>query len=137
MGFQQTDMASLSPIFSRIFFWSYERGSWQYDLAVIAILVFVLLTPGRWFHDQPTHEVPTASARVELLSETGNRQVYKVDARILTPPEQMPQLQNELHRALQRSEESLQNGRFEITSVEAIRDAQGAVIAYQVSLRKK
>ena len=122
---------------SRIFFWSYERGSWQYDLAVIAILIFVLLTPSRWFHDQPTREVPAASAQVELLSEKGNQQVYKVDTRILTPPEQMPQLQNELHRALQRTGSSLQNGRFEISNVEAIRDAQGAVIAYQVTLRKK
>jgi len=130
-------MASPGQIFSRIFFWSYERGSWQYDLAVIAILIFVLLTPGRWFHDQPTREMPTASAQVELLSERGNQQVYKVDTRVLTPPEQMPQLQNELHRALQRAQASLQNGRFEITNVEAIRDAQGAVIAYQVTLRKK
>ena len=130
-------MASPGQILSRIFFWSYERGSWQYDLAVIAILIFVLLTPSRWFHDQPTREVPTASAQVELLSEKGNQQVYKVDTRILTPPEQMPQLQNELHRALQRTESSLQNGRFEIRNVEAIRDAQGAVIAYQVTLRRK
>ena len=130
-------MASPGQILSRIFFWSYERGSWQYDLAVIAILIFVLLTPSRWFHDQPTREVPAASAQVELLSEKGNQQVYKVDTRILTPPEQMPQLQNELHRALQRTESSLQNGRFEITNVEAIRDAQGAVITDQVTLRKK
>ena len=130
-------MASPGQILSRIFFWSYERGSWQYDLAVIAILIFVLLTPSRWFHDQPTREIPAASAQVELLSEKGNQQLYKVDTRILTPPEQMPQLQNELHRALQRAESSLQNGRFEITNVEAIRDAQGAVIAYQVTLRKK
>ncbi|PYU01341.1 MAG: hypothetical protein DMG34_18290, partial [Acidobacteria bacterium] len=93
--------------------------------------------PSRWFHDQPTRGVPAASAQVELLSEKGNQQVYKVDTRILTPPEQMPQLRNELHRALQRTESSLQNGRFEITNVEAIRDAQGAVIAYQVTLRKK
>lgn len=81
--------------------------------------------------------MPTPSAQVELLSEKGNQQVYKVDTRILTPPEQMPQLQNELHRALQRAQASLQNGRFEITNVEAIRDAQGSVIAYQVTLRKK
>ena len=137
MEFRRTDMASIGQFFSRIFFWAYERGSWQYDLAVIAILIYVLLTPGRWFHDQPTRGVPAASAQVELLTETGNQQTYKVDARILTPPEQMPQLQNELHRALQKAQSSLQNGRFEITNVEAIRDAQGAVIAYQVILHKK
>jgi hypothetical protein len=137
MAFRRIDMASPGQIFSRILFWSYERGSWQYDLAVIAILIFVLLTPGRWFHDQPTREVPAASAQVEFLSESANRQTYRVDARILTPPEQMPQLQNELHRALQKAQASLQNGRFEITNVEAVRDAQGAVIAYQVTLHKK
>src|SRR5258708_24532712 len=114
-------MASLGQFFSRIFFWSYERGSWQYDLAVIAILVFVLLTPGRWFHDQPTREVPAVAAPVELLTETGNQQTYKVDARVLMPPELMPQLQNELHRALQKPPTSLHNGRFHITNVEAIR----------------
>ena len=130
-------MASATQILSRIFFWSYERGSWQYDLAVIAILVFVLLTPGRWFHDQPTREVPTPSAQVELVKESGNLQTYKVDAGILTPPERMPQLQSELHRALQKTQSSLQNGRFEITDVAAVRDAQGAVIAYQVTLHRK
>ena len=130
-------MASPGQIFSRIFFWSYERGSWQYDLAVIAILIFVLLTPGRWFHDQPTRTVPSAAAQVELLKETGSQQIYKVDAGMLTPPEQMPQLQNELHRALQKAQASLQNGRFEITNVEAIRDDKGSVIAYQVTLHKK
>jgi len=130
-------MASPGHFFSRIFFWSYERGSWQYDLAVIAIVVFVLLTPSRWFHDQPTRAVPSSAAQIELLNESGNRQIYKVDASILTPPEQMPQLQNELHRRLQKAQSALQNGRFEITNVEAVRDAQGAVIAYQVTLHKK
>ena len=67
-------MAGPGQILSRIFFWSYERGSWQYDLAVIAILVFVLLTPARWFRDQPTRFMPAASAQVELLAESGNRQ---------------------------------------------------------------
>jgi len=130
-------MASPGQIFSRIFFWSYERGSWQYDLAVIAILIFVLLTPSRWFNDQPTPQAAAMAAQVELLNESAGMQTYKVAAGILTPPERMPQLQNELHRALQKAEQSLQNGRFEIISVEAVRDAQGAVIAYQVTLRKK
>ena len=130
-------MAGIGQFLYRTFFWSYERGSWQYDLAVIAIVVFVLLTPGRWFHDQPTRAVPSPAAQIELLNETGNRQIYRVDGAILTPPEQMPQLQNELHRKLQKAQSSLQTGRFEITNVEAVRDAQGAVIAYQVTLRKK
>ena len=36
------------------FFWAYERGTWQYDLIVIAILAFIFLTPRSWFSDRPT-----------------------------------------------------------------------------------
>jgi len=130
-------MASGGQILSRIFFWSFERGSWQYDLAVIAILIFVFFMPRRWLRDQPESSQPQQEQRIELLPSTGPESIYRVDARVLTPPEQMPQLQNELHRALQRALPDLQNGRFEILKVEAQRDEHGAVIAYQVSVRRK
>ena len=38
----------------RALFWTYERGTWQYDLWVIAILAFVWLTPPSWLHDPMT-----------------------------------------------------------------------------------
>ena len=130
-------MASIGQIFSRIFFWSFERGSWQYDVAVIAILIFVFFMPRRWLRDQPETSVPPQSQQIALLTSAGAESAYRVDARVLTPPEQMPQLQNELHRALQRTLPDLQNGRFEILKVEAQRDEHGAVIAYQVAVRRK
>jgi len=34
-------MAGIGRMLYRMFFWSYERGSWQYDVAVILILFFV------------------------------------------------------------------------------------------------
>ena len=36
-------------------FWTFDRGTCQYDLMVIAILAFVWLTPPHWLSD------PTAS----------------------------------------------------------------------------
>ena len=30
---------------SKVFFWTYPRGSWQYDLICLVILAFVFLTP--------------------------------------------------------------------------------------------
>ena len=33
-------MASLGQILSRTFLWCYERGTWQYDIAVAVILIF-------------------------------------------------------------------------------------------------
>ena len=127
-------MAGPGTIFSRIFFWSYERGAWQYDVAVILILVFVLLTPRNWFRDQPEGGGPAAPGQVELLSKEGNRQTYRVDARILAPPTKLA-LQNDLHTALQQSLPELHNGNFSISKIEPLRDDQGTVIAYQVEIR--
>lgn len=130
-------MAGGGQFLSRLFFWSFERGSWQYDLAVIGILIFVFFMPRRWLRDQPEAPLPPQSQQIELISTTGSERAYRIDARVLTPPEQMPQLQNELHRALQKMMPDLQNGRFEILKVEAERDEHGAVVAYQVVLRRK
>ena len=33
--------------------WDFPRASWQYDVVVALILVFVFATPREWFHDQP------------------------------------------------------------------------------------
>jgi hypothetical protein len=131
-------MASVKQILSRIFFWSYERGTWQYDVAVAVILIFVLLTPKTWFRDQPLLGMPAASEQIQLvlLSDDGHRQEYRVDARVLAPPEQTPALQNELHQALQRRLQDLRDGRFSITKIEAVRNENGAVIAYQVEIHR-
>jgi hypothetical protein len=34
-----------------VFFWTFERATWQYDVMVIAILGFVWLTPPEWIRD--------------------------------------------------------------------------------------
>jgi hypothetical protein len=128
-------MAGTGNILNRVFFWSYERGTWQYDVAVILILLFVLATPTRWFHDQPQVGMPANSSQVELISKTGENEIYKIDARVLAPPERTPALQNDLHSALQKSSAALSDGRFSIGRIEPIRDEKGTVIAYEVEIR--
>jgi hypothetical protein len=131
-------MASLQKILGRIFFWSYERGAWQYDIAVVVILIFVLLTPRGWFRDQPQVGMPAAPEQVQLVlvSDDGHRQQYRVDARVLAPPEQAPALANDLHNALQRALPDLHNGHFSITRIVAVRDAEGTVVAYEVDIHR-
>jgi hypothetical protein len=130
-------MASLGQILARTFFWSYERGTWQYDIAVAIILIFVFLPRG-WFHDEPTVGAPSAAGQVELVagSEKSDRQTYRVDARALAPPEKTPALQNDLHNALKKALPDLRNVRFTILNIEPVRDEQGTVIAYQVEIHK-
>ena len=50
--------------------WKYRRGSWQYDVIVALILVFIFLSPRTIFNDRPStgviHEVeaPDEGARL-------------------------------------------------------------------------
>src|SRR5258708_11429105 len=93
------DMASLGQILSRTFFWSYERGTWQYDLAVILILVFVLATPRGWFHDKPeSGGAPAAGQRLPFFRD-GKQQTNRLAARNPAPPPKTSP-QNGLHTAL-------------------------------------
>src|SRR5258705_4058168 len=126
-------MASLGRILSKPFFWSYERGTWPYDLAVILILVVGIVTPRGWFQDKPESGGPAAPGQVLLVSREGNRQIYRVDARILAPPTKLA-LQNGLHTALQEALPELRKGNFSIAKIEPLRDEQGTVIAYQVEV---
>src|SRR5258705_123610 len=127
-------MSGIGRFFYRTFFWSYERGSWQYDIAVILILFFVF-SPKGWFHDQPQVGLPVNSTQVELLSPPGETEVYRVDSRVLAPPTRTPALQNDLHNVLQKAGQGLQDVRFAIGKIEPVRDAGGNVIAYQVEIK--
>jgi hypothetical protein len=130
-------MPSLGQIFSKTFFWAYERGTWPYDTAVFLILVFVLVTPRAWFHDQPQMGLPAnAPGQVVLVSDQGDSKTYRVDARILAPPVQTPALENELHNALQKAVPEFGNKSFTISKIEPVRDEQGTVIAYHVEIHR-
>ena len=130
-------MAGIGHILNRTFFWTYERGTWQYDLAVILILIFVLATPVSWFHEQPQTGVTPYPGEVQHLlgpSAPADTDTYRVDARILAPPKQTPALENDLHNALKKTLPELNNGRFAITKISPVRDASGTVIAYDVEI---
>jgi hypothetical protein len=129
-------MRTFWRILYRTIFWSYERGTWQYDVAVAAILIFVLLTPRGWFQDQPQVGMPDASGRVlEIASDEGSR-TYRVDARVLAPPARTPELANDLHNAIQRSVPDLKGRGFQILRIEPVRDSIGTVIAYEVQIKR-
>ncbi len=55
----------------RLIFWDFARASWQYDIVVALILLFVFATPREWFHDQPK-----ASSIVLMSSLRGVNRVF-------------------------------------------------------------
>lgn len=119
--------------FTRSIFWSYARGSWQYDVICAVILAFIFFTPASWFHDRPTLGL-THLRHNQGIVEIGHTKEgwhYLVDARLVDslaprPPQQAVQeiLQDQLHHPV------------ELKSVEALRDRSNVLLGYTVVLTR-
>jgi hypothetical protein len=115
--------------FAHSIFWAYERGTWQYDLLVLAILAFIFLSPRPWFDDRPTFQLTDLRHRQGVV-EVGHGKEgwrYLVDARLvesLAPREPKDALQEVLRLRLQRP--------FTIKSSEEIRDRNNVMLGYTV-----
>src|SRR5215216_288593 len=46
-------MKTVLTTLKKILYWSYERGTWQYDIMVVAILAFIFFAPNELFHSHP------------------------------------------------------------------------------------
>ncbi|MBV8898058.1 MAG: hypothetical protein JO051_16205 [Acidobacteriaceae bacterium] len=67
----QADSGSARHRGQRLIFWDFPRASWQYDIVVGLILIFIFATPREWFHDQPK-----ASSVVLMSSSHGSNRVF-------------------------------------------------------------
>lgn len=113
----------------RSFFWSYERGTWQYDLIVAAILAFIFLTPRSWFQKAPTLgmvDLRHVQGVVEV-SHDKERRTYMVDARLVQSrapeaPEDAIRdiLQERLHK------------QYRVLSIETVQDKNSVILGYRV-----
>lgn len=132
-----TNMRTLWRGIVRTVFWSYERGSWPYDVAVILIVIFVLFTPARWFHDQAPSS-STSSADVQLVThdDLARTETYRIDA-VALPPEKRanhatPELERETHTILSRTVQELKNQTFEVVRIDPHLNPDGSVQSYDV-----
>ncbi len=130
-------MRSVGRALYRTIFWSYERGTWPYDIAVIAIVVFVLFTPRHWFHDSPQLGPPSSDETVVLLDEdpAAATKTYRVDARLLASPIRTPELEHDLHEAVRKNIQEYQGRTFTILRVDPIRDEHGTVVSYEIRIK--
>jgi hypothetical protein len=132
-------MRTIWRIFVRTVFWSFERGTWPYDLAVAVIVIFVLLSPRSWFHDQPPLGPAPDAAMVQLrdADASDGTRTYRVSAKLLVSSTKVPEpeLEHQLHEAVRQNVETLQKSRFEILRIEPIRADDGSIAYYDVSIR--
>jgi hypothetical protein len=133
-------MRRIWRVFVRTIFWSFERGTWPYDVAVALIVVFVLLSPRSWFHDRPPVGPPPNPAMVELRGSDPavGATTYRVDARLLASSLGTPEseLEHELHDAVSKNVQDLRTKSFQIRRIEPIRGDDGSVVSYDVSVKR-
>jgi hypothetical protein len=119
----------IKPGILRTVFWAYERGTWQYDLIVLAILAFIFLSPRNWFNDRPTLELTDLRHQQGFVEMGHGKQGwrYLVDARLVeslaaAKPEDAIQiiLSRQLHQP------------FTVVSIDPITDKNKVVLGYTV-----
>ncbi len=119
-------------------FWSYDRGTWPYDIAVILVVAFVFLSPRSWFNDQPQSIASPQAAKVWLLLDDPNSksQVYRVDVDLLSIPKRTPELEKETHDVLRKNVEELRNRKFEIKRIERVLGEDGSILYYDIFVKQ-
>lgn len=122
----------IKHVVARSVFWAYQRGSWQYDLIVAAILAFIFLSPRAWFNDRPTLQM-TDLRHQQGIVEMGrvNHEVrYLIDARLVESFHQKPEdavaviLKEHLSQA------------FTVKSIDAVRDRHQVILGYTVMVEQ-
>jgi hypothetical protein len=99
----------------------------------------VLVTPTRWFHDQPQATAAFAS-KVQLQSEDPASQThtYRLDATALAPEKRAaratPELERETHDILARTVDELKDQTFQVVHIEPVSAQDGSILYYDVTV---
>ncbi|HEV2177540.1 MAG TPA: hypothetical protein VGW33_10140 [Terriglobia bacterium] len=121
--------AKVRLFFRRAVFWSYERGSWQYDIICAVILAFIFLTPRAVFNDRPTLELSDLRHRQGFV-EVGHAKDgwhYLIDARLVESL--APMKPEEAAREILRLR---LNKPITVNSFEPVVDRNNVVLGYAV-----
>ena len=121
---------SIGQVVRSYFFWTYERGSFHYDVMVTLILIFMFASP--WlinFKDRPVETVALHASEV-LVKEAGtkgtsSRFIYQIRADEIGDAKTDAELQAAILRVVEPI-----SGEVTLEKYEPVRDQQGRVIAY-------
>jgi len=77
---------------ARSVLWTYPRGSWQYDILCLLILLFIFLPSHSFFQDGPRLELTDLRHRQGFveMGRTKEGRTYQIDARLVESLEGLP-----------------------------------------------
>jgi len=112
-------------ILKSYFYWTYERGSFHYDVMVTLILAFIFITPFLWnYGDRPQPDKLAANSVLVKLTAPG-AYVYEVPAADVHP-NGAP-----LEAQLEQQIEAV-SGAVTLDSYEPVKEPGGKVLSYRV-----
>ena len=107
-------------------FWSYERGTIQYDVMVTLILLFVFLSPKLInFKDKPVEHNPQRTG-VAVVPDGNGGLIYQIEAAAVAGKDD-----DAIHDQLLEIIEPI-SGEVSITKIEPVYDSAGRVLSYKV-----
>jgi hypothetical protein len=107
-------------------FWSYERGTIQYDVMVTLILLFVFLSPRLInFKDKPVEHNPHRTG-VVVVPDGQGALIYQIEASAIVDKDDSA-LRSQLLQIIEPI-----SGEVSITKIEPVRDSSGRVLSYKV-----
>ena len=124
---------SMGEILRSYFFWTYERGSFHYDVMVTLILVFLFVSPHVIdYNDRPVETVALQSSEV-LVKEAGreganSRFMFQIRTDEQGGPQE-GQSDEERRAAILRVVEPI-SGEVTLERYEPVMDTHGKVVAY-------
>ena len=112
-------------ILKSYFFWTYERGSFHYDVMVTLILAFIFVTPSLWnYGDRP--QPNKLEAHSVLVKTTGAGQ-YVYDVPLSDIEKHGAPIESQL-----RAQIEAVSGSVTLDSFAPVKGSDGKVLAYRV-----
>lgn len=128
------ESSSQPNLLHRYVFWTYERGSFHYDVMVTLILLFLFIAPHFIdFHDRPLPEVPSRTSEVLVRTDgTQNGQSrfhYQIRAEDLRDVHSDTELNARITEKVTEI-----SPRAQVTAIKPVLDPRGHIIAYDATV---
>ena len=113
-------MRGLFTTLKKIFFWNYARNTWQWDLLCVVILIFIFLTPKRWF---------TSGERAQgMLHQSPVVKTVLLTPELVVDERDTRQIEERVKALTGRS-------KVEVVAVRPVLDSSGRTRSFEVDIR--
>ena len=113
-------MRGLTTTLKKIFFWNYPRNTWQWDLLCVVILIFIFLTPKKWF---ASSELPLINGHQSPVAE----KVF-LSREVVGNKADRSQIEQQVKQLTRRE-------KVEVVAVKEVLDNDGKIRGFEVDIR--